>query len=386
MNGSSSRSRSASGSATWGSVSGWMAWPSWTAAATSGPGPAVIEKASDMGGEEGRLGYAARVAWFDCPMLPGRRPRTLASAMIPAAPPVRRAWTYLQERFPPLAHGPVVVAFAGGVACASAGLRGADGPGWPAVVVASVVALGVFFQLRVADEWKDVEEDRLYRPERPVPRGLVTLRELVGAAGAVAVVQVALAAWLDVRLLGVLALVWAFGALMTVEFGAREWLRQRPLATLLTHAPIVPLVDLFSVSCDVLGNDAAFPTGVGWLIGVSLFGGTVIEVGRKVWASADERPGVETYSATWGRRPALLAWAAAVIGSLICGLRVLRHVPEAGGLGVVLAGAAALVVVVGVGALWTDRSGRGRVLETVAGVWTLGLYTVLGPVALWVTS
>ncbi|PAP77821.1 UbiA family prenyltransferase [Rubrivirga marina] len=304
--------------------------------------------------------------------------------MTPAVPPVRCAWTYLQERFPPLAHGPVVVAFAGGVACASAALRGADGPGWPAVVVASVVALGVFFQLRVADEWKDAEEDRLYRPERPVPRGLVTLRELVGAALAVAAVQVALAAWLDVRLLGVLAGVWGFGALMTVEFGARDWLRERPLATLATHAPIVPLVDFFSVSCDVFGNDAAFPAGVGWLIGVSLFGGTVIEVGRKVWASADERRGVETYSAAWGRKRALLAWAAAVAGSLVCGLMVLDSIPEAGGLGVGLGGAAALVVAVGVGALWADRPGRGRVLETAAGIWTLGLYTLIGPVALWI--
>lgn len=305
--------------------------------------------------------------------------------MTPAAPPVRRAWTYLQERFPLPAHGPVVVAFAGGVACASAAMRGADGPGWPAVVVASAVALGVFFQLRVADEWKDAEEDRLYRPERPVPRGLVTLPELIGAAVAIAVVQVALAAWLDPRLLGVLAAVWAFGALTTVEFGVRDWLRQRPLATLVTHAPIVPLVDFFSVSCDVMGNDAAFPAGVGWLIGVSLFGGSVIEIGRKVWASADERPGVETYSAAWGRRRALVAWAAAVLGSLACGLGVLRHVPEATGLGVVLAGAAAFVVAVGVGALWADRPGRGRVLETAAGVWTLGLYTLIGPAALWLS-
>lgn len=306
--------------------------------------------------------------------------------MTPTAPPVRRAWTYLQERFPPLAHGPLVVAFAGGVACASAALRGADGPGWPAVAVASVVAVGVFFQLRVADEWKDAEEDRLYRPERPVPRGLVTLRELLGAALAVAAVQVAVAAWLDVRLLLVLGGVWAYGALMTVEFGARDWLRQRPLATLLTHAPIVPLVDLFSVSCDVFGNGAAFPAGVGWLIGVSLFGGTVIEVGRKVWASAEEREGVDTYSAAWGRRAALAVWAAAVLGSLACGLAVLRHVDGAGGLVVPLVALAALVVAVGLGAMWGDRLGRGRVLEAAAGVWTLGLYVVLGPIALGLSS
>ena len=33
-------------------------------------------------------------------------------------------------------------------------------------------------QLRLADEFKDFEEDSRYRPYRPVPRGLVSLRDL----------------------------------------------------------------------------------------------------------------------------------------------------------------------------------------------------------------
>ena len=295
-----------------------------------------------------------------------------------------RAWTYLQERFPPLAHGPLVLAFAGGVACASAALRGADGPGWAAVAVAFVVALGAFFQLRVADEWKDAETDRQYRPERPVPRGLVTLGDLTRAALSVAVVQLVASAWLAPRLLVPLALVWAWGALMTVEFGLADWLRQRPAATLVSHGLIVPFVDFFSVSADVLGNGAGYPEGVGWLIGVSLFGGITVEVGRKVWASADERPGVETYSAAWGRRRALAVWAGAVLASLGCGLAVLGHVGAPASLGAALAVVAAGVVALGAGALWGDRPGRGRTVEAAAGLWTLGLYTTLGPLALWI--
>lgn len=305
------------------------------------------------------------------------------AAIAPSAP--SRAWTYLQERFPLAGHGPLVFAFAGGVACASAALRGAEGPGWAAVLVASLVALGVFFQLRVADEWKDADTDRLHRPERPVPRGLVTLRELIVAALAVAVGQVALAAWLDLRLLWVLAAVWGYGALMTVEFGLADWLRQRPAATLLSHGVIVPLVDLFSVSADVFGNDAAFPDGVAWLIGVSLFGGSVVEIGRKVWASADERQGVESYSGTWGQRRALAVWALAVAASLACGLAVLAHIGAAAWLSVALVALAVAVVAAGVGALWRDQAGRGRIVEAAAGVWTLGLYTTIGPFALWLT-
>lgn len=303
--------------------------------------------------------------------------------MIATQSPVRRGWTYLQERFPPFAHGPLVFAFAGGVACASAALRGDAGPGWPVVLVAATVALGFFFQLRVADEWKDAERDRLYQPERPVPRGLVTLRELAAAGLAVAAVQVALAAWLDVRLVLVLAAVWAYGALMTVEFGARAWLRERPAATLVSHGLIVPLIDLFAVSCDVLAHDAAVPAGVAPLVGVSLVGGIVVEVGRKIKAPAEERPGVETYSARWGPGRALGVWLGALGLSLACGLAVLAAVGGLGGLMALLAAAAASLAAV---AVWAVRDGRpGRHVEAAAGVWTLALYGTIGPLALLVT-
>ncbi|GAB5536525.1 MAG: hypothetical protein Rubg2KO_27740 [Rubricoccaceae bacterium] len=297
-----------------------------------------------------------------------------------------RAWTYLQERFPLPAHGPLVFAFAGGVACASAALRGASGPGWPAVIVAALVALGFFFQLRVADEWKDAETDRLHQPERPVPRGLVTLRELTVAALMVAAVQLALAIWLDPQLVIVLAMVWGFGALMTVEFGVKAWLRERPVATLLSHAWIVPFIDFFAISCDVLGNGAEYPEGVEWLVGVSLFGGTVVEVGRKIWAPSDERPGVVTYSGLWGVRPALIVWSIVVTLSLACGWRVLRFIGDVQVIGLGLAMVAALMVASAFLALRDGTPGRGRIVETLAGVWTLALYLSIGPLALWLTS
>ncbi len=296
--------------------------------------------------------------------------------------PARRGWTYLQERFPLGAHGPLVAAFGGGVACASAALRGADGPGWPAVLVAVACALGFFFQLRVADEWKDADQDRQYQPERPVPRGLVTLRELSGAALAVAAVQAVLAAWLDVRLLLVLAAVWGFGALMTVEFGARDWLRQRPLATLLTHAPIVPFIDFFAISSDVLGNGAGYPAGVEWLVGVSLFGGSVVEVGRKVRQPADEREGVATYSGAWGRGRAVIVWIIPLALSLACGVGVLVSIGGVEELIGVLVVGAVVSAGVGVAAVHDETPGRGRWIETAAGVWTLALYTTIGPAAL----
>ena len=299
--------------------------------------------------------------------------------MIAVESPVRRGWTYLQERFPLGAHGPLVLAFAGGVACASAALRGGAGPGWPAALTAAALALGFFFQLRVADEWKDAEVDRRFQPERPVPRGLVTLRELTVAALAVAGVQAALAVALDPRLIVGLAVVWGYGALMTVEFGVGRWLRERPLAVLVSHGLIVPLIDGVAVACDVLAHDAGLHAGLAPLVGVGFFGGMVVEIGRKTKAPSDERPGVETYSARWGRGGATAAWLAVLALSLVCGLAVLRAVSAPPVLAVALGGGAVACAAV---ALLALRGGPGAWVETAAGLWTLALYTTIGPLAL----
>ena len=104
---------------------------------------------------------------------------------------------YQRERFPLAAHAPLVAAFSASAVCFSSLLRGhAVAPSPAALVVAFTTSLLFFLQLRIADEFKDCEDDARFRPYRPVPRGLVTLPELavIGLAGAV--VQLGLALWL----------------------------------------------------------------------------------------------------------------------------------------------------------------------------------------------
>ena len=57
--------------------------------------------------------------------------------------------------------------------------------------MAFATAFLFFLQLRIADEFKDFEEDSRYRPYRPVPRGLVRLRELGWLGAAAACLQLA---------------------------------------------------------------------------------------------------------------------------------------------------------------------------------------------------
>jgi len=225
-----------------------------------------------------------------------------ASETKPRASFATRLWQYQEERFPLVRHGPLIAAFGASAVCLSALLRGGT-PDLVAMLVAVLVLFGFFFQLRVADEHKDHEEDTKYRPERPVPRGLVTLGELRTVAIVIGVVQLAITAFLGWALVGDLFLVWAWMAVMTKEFFAPRWLKKQPVIYMVSHMMVMPLIDLYATACDWvpagIGGHQGFALTLGGFLLLSLVNGTAIEIARKSWAPEQEREGVETYSKLW---------------------------------------------------------------------------------------
>ena len=263
-----------------------------------------------------RPGRRALDHWRAClgrfhtrPPAPGARHRRGAGDAM------NRWVTYQRERFPLAGHAPLVAAFSASAVCFSSLVRGhVAAPSPAALLVAFTTSLVFFLQLRIADEFKDFDEDSRFRPYRPVPRGLVTLRELACVAVGGGLLQLGLALWLDASLVWLLVPTWAYLALMTREFFVPRWLRAHPVIYMASHMLILPLVDLYATACDwrVAGVRSA-PAGLYWFLVVSYLNGIVIEIGRKTRAPADEEHGVETYSALWGAHGAARAWLFAVM-------------------------------------------------------------------------
>lgn len=292
-----------------------------------------------------------------------------------------RWWIYQRERFPVFGHGALIAAFSLSAVCYSSLLRGSDTiPTLRSALVAFVSCFLAFLQLRIADEFKDFQQDARYQPYRPVPRGLVTLRELavIGVVGAV--VQGVLALWLCPTLLAIILGVWLYMTLMSKEFFVRKWLKARPITYMWTHMLVMPLVDFYATACDWMGARAPLPNGLAWFIGVSFFNGFVIEIGRKIRAPQDEEYGVQTYSLLWGHRNAAVIWLGmlGVSGSvaLVAAYRIGFLVPMLVVLGILLATAILVVV------HFVERpvASRAKLLELTAGIWTLLLYLTLGAV------
>src|SRR3954452_8052377 len=73
---------------------------------------------------------------------------------------------------------------------------------------------------------------------------------------------------------------------------------------------IMPLIDLYATACDWIAAGSGAPPGLGllWFLLASFFNGMIVEIGRKIRSPSDEEKGVQTYSAIWGPRAAVLAW------------------------------------------------------------------------------
>jgi len=303
----------------------------------------------------------------------------------PSARPLPRTsanrwWIYQKERFPLAAYAPLIAAFSFAAVGYSTLRRGSViGLGWRQTVVAFATSLLFFLQLRLADEFKDFEEDLRYRPYRPVQRGLVKLREIAFVVAACVLLQLLLALWLSIRLLPLLVIAWAYLLLMSKEFFAPRWLKRHPLLYMLSHMVITPLIFLFASACDWVTAGYIRPsTGLLWMLAVGYFNGMVVEIGRKVRAPEDEETGVETYSFLWGRRNAVLAWLAAIVATAAFAYVAARdiHVTQ---LTVSLLLPALLVCAIAASTFLADgRRGRGKWIESISGLWALLTYITLG--------
>lgn len=300
-----------------------------------------------------------------------------------------RWWIYQRERFPVFAHGLLIAAFSFSAVSFSALLRGPEAwPEWTSIGVAFATSFFFFLQLRIADEFKDFEEDARFRPYRPVQRGLVSLRELGWLFAFTAGLQLILGAWLAPSLILLLLGVWTYLVLMSKEFFIGDWLRARPIPYMLSHMMIMPLIDFYATACDWWNSGSKPIQGLLIFVVVSYFNGLVIEIGRKIRAPVDEEPGVNTYSVLWGRRRAVLVWL--ILLAITGGFAVFAawQVDFAGPVACVLGALFVAAILVVIRFLQSPIQGRGKRIEMMAGLWTIGLYLSLGAVPLlwrWIT-
>jgi len=203
-----------------------------------------------------------------------------------------RLWTYQAERFPLFKTALLVLFFTAATICVSATLADRTLPHWTVFAGVWFCVVILFFQMRVADEFKDYEVDSKYRPERAVPRGLVTRRLLAWLAVLFGGLALCVTGLISLKLIWPLLAVWLWLGLMSFEFFVPKWLKSRPLIYLISHMAIMPLIDFYVSAAEWLDHGDKPGVGLYLFYGLSFLNGCVLEFGRKIWAPENERDGL----------------------------------------------------------------------------------------------
>lgn len=292
---------------------------------------------------------------------------------------IARLWIYQSERFPVFGHGFLILAFSMSAVCYSALLR--EQVSFPAmsILLAAFASAFIFFLLlRIADEFKDAEEDARFRPYRAVPRGLISFRELAILAASVILIQAVLAISWNSGLLILLAVVWIYLFAMSNEFGVKRWLKAHPFTYMWSHMLIMPLIDLYATAWDWMVVSGIPPQGLFWFLLLSFFNGMVIEVGRKVRAPESEEEGVETYSAMWGINKSIIIWLANLVLTAVSAWMAAINIGFALPVSILLLILVSIALVLGLKFIRSPTAALSKGIENFSGIWTILMYMSLG--------
>ncbi len=290
---------------------------------------------------------------------------------------IKRFYIYQKERFPILAHGLLISIFTFSAISYSRICRGAEGfIAIEAYFVAAFTTITLFYLLRVSDEHKDAQDDAQFRKHLPVPRGLISLKELRITAVVVFTIQLVVNILYYPKALLLYSAVVLFLFLMTKEFFVSAWMKKKPVVYALSHMFIIPLVDIYASGMDWLREGAHAPLGLLFFFIVSYLNGLVLEVGRKI--KIPEKDEHNTYSTLYGMNKATIIWLCILFVDLVCSITASVYA----GLGTI-----AIVVLIVLFLLssipaWLFLKKKtekiSKQIENFSGYWTMAMYLTLG--------
>ena len=250
----------------------------------------------------------------------------------------KRLWIYQKERFP---LGILTITTAAVLASTFAVLEWTgyyDIPVWKYVAL-GVAGLSFMLHTRIIDEIRDKEVDDVHHPDRPVQRGLVSLRELTVLGYANGGIFICIHALLD-PLSGLLSAgLLLYSIVARYEVGPLAWLK--PRFWLYNVVMLGQMLLLQWIAYAALTQTLDWPSAL-WMHGWGIWALTAqIEVARKCLAPDEETTYRDSYSSRVGSRGSvgivlaltlLALWAFAATGM------PLNRGFLAAGLGILLAG------------------------------------------------
>ncbi|MDP2387845.1 MAG: UbiA family prenyltransferase [Bacteroidota bacterium] len=294
-------------------------------------------------------------------------------------PFLRRLYIYQKERFPVIQNSLVIAVFGFSAISFSRICRGVEGfinPLTYAVGIFTTITL--FFLVRIFDEFKDREEDAKFRSYLPVPRGLISFKELRNIGIVIFIIQLIVNIFFYPKMLYLFIPVIIYLALMGKEFFVSSWLKKNIVMYIITHMMIIPLIDVYASGLDWWKEGAEIPRGLLIFLGVSYMNGVVIEFGRKIRPKELEEEGYETYSALYGANKATIIWILVMFVTFVLSVFAASYANY--GMPVYIALGVCFVLFSAPGFVFMKNKTKktSKFLEYASALWTISMYLILG--------
>ncbi|RRR78860.1 hypothetical protein [Streptomyces sp. RP5T] len=250
-------------------------------------------------------------------------PRPLSGAPRRPTETARRLAAFLAERAPWRVYATYAVLWVCALESTLAVLTpGTDWTVGGSLLVEVVTVYLALLFVRVVDEQKDLEYDRLHHPDRPLPRGAIDVRELRVAMVLIVVAELGLTGWRSLLLTG-----WLLFGLLYICFLVQleRWsatVRDRIFVNLLVSYPVQAIlsVHIWLSFREATGGGSAPHALVGGLLCMFVF--LHFEFARKT--GAQEVPGATLYSNVVGLRGSLALTVGCALAGTALVLAVVR--------------------------------------------------------------
>lgn len=221
--------------------------------------------------------------------------------------------TFAKERFKPAEYVPLIVMFVSANYLFAKNLSGGSELPFLGLAFVFLATLCFFFRMRLFDEIKDYEVDLRINPQRPLARGLITVREVKRTILGIIILELLLMANLGTIPFFLYLFAMFYSLLMYEEFFIGDWLRPHLTTYAVSHTVVVAFLS-YAIISTVLGFTALNFSPNIFLFCIShwcIF--NLFEFARKTFASPEERPNVPSYSNIFGLKGAYVLSVSQVI-------------------------------------------------------------------------
>jgi len=183
-----------------------------------------------------------------------------------------------------------------------------------------VVIFLTLLHLRIFDEHKDYEKDKIAHPDRMLSKGFITLKDLRKLLYAVLIIEAGICIFLGFTafIVWIMIIIWSY--LMFAEFFVPEFLNRNMGLYLFSHQIIVPIILFFGLFqridiFRILNHEFQLL----FLLCIACTASTITyEIARKTWSKEKEHECADSYTRIWGITKTIIINQIMALLSCIC--------------------------------------------------------------------